>query len=109
MMARVGLASASLTLICGSLTQPVMAAPRDRPQFQPPLDNPSLLQAHNGPKFSPSGRGHIVTIVGIEGDRVRFADPAHGKIRETTKDEIHRSPSYPQGCFIFLPSVFASS
>ena len=60
----------------------------------------------NGREFSPSGRGHIVTIVGVDGNKVEFADPAHGNIRQTTKDAIDRAPSYPQGSFIFLPFRF---
>ena len=33
----------------------------------------------NGPEFSPSGRGHIVTIVKTEGDTVTFANPPRGR------------------------------
>lgn len=58
----------------------------------------------NGPEFSPTGRGHIVTIVAIEGDKVSFADPAKGVIRETSRRNIERAPAHPHGKFLFVPS-----
>lgn len=60
-----------------------------------------VIVALNGPEFSPSGRGHIVTITKIEGDTVYFADPAQGVIRTTTKDKMNTAPSHPDGNFIF--------
>jgi len=55
----------------------------------------------NGPEFSPSGRGHIVTITKVEGDTVTFADPATGTMRTTTKANMNNAPSHPDGNFIF--------
>jgi len=55
----------------------------------------------NGPEFSPSGRGHIVTITKVEGDTVHFADPATGVMRTTTKANMNVAPSHPDGNFIF--------
>lgn len=55
----------------------------------------------NGPEFSPSGRGHIVTIIKTEGDTVHFADPATGEVRTSTKQAMNTAPSHPDGNFIF--------
>lgn len=55
----------------------------------------------NGPEFSPSGRGHIVTITKVEGDTVHFADPTTGTIRTTTKERMNNATSHPDGNFIF--------
>lgn len=55
----------------------------------------------NGPEFSPSGRGHIVTITKIEGDTVHYADPATGTVKTTTKQAMNNAPSHPDGNFIF--------
>lgn len=55
----------------------------------------------NGPEFSPSGRGHIVTITKIEGDTVHYADPADGSMKTTTKAAMNNAPSHPDGNFIF--------
>jgi len=60
-----------------------------------------VVVALNGPEFSVSGRGHIVTITKIDGDKVTFADPATGTIRTTTKQNMNNAPSHPQGNFIF--------
>ena len=60
-----------------------------------------VVVALNGPEFSPSGRGHIVTITKTEGDTVTFADPASGTIRTTTKKAMNEAPPHPQGNFIF--------
>lgn len=60
-----------------------------------------VIVALNGPEFSPSGRGHIVTIVKTEGDTVTFADPATGTMRTTTKQAMNNAPSHPDGNFIF--------
>lgn len=58
----------------------------------------------NGPEFSPSGRGHIVTLLSMDGNNVRYADPADGKIKTTTRQSIERAPSHPDGKFIFYAS-----
>jgi hypothetical protein len=58
----------------------------------------------NGPEFSPSGRGHIVTITRVDGDTVYFADPSNGTVRTTTKDRMNNAPSHPDGNFIFYGS-----
>jgi len=60
-----------------------------------------VVVALNGPEFSASGRGHIVTITKIDGDKVTFADPATGTIRSTTKQNMNNAPAHPQGNFIF--------
>lgn len=60
-----------------------------------------VVVALNGPEFSPSGRGHIVTITKTDGDKVTFADPATGTVRTTTKQNMNAAPSHPQGNFIF--------
>ncbi len=60
-----------------------------------------VIVALNGPEFSPSGRGHIVTIVKTEGDQVTFADPATGTLRTTTKEAMNTAPSHPDGNFVF--------
>lgn len=56
-------------------------------------------------EFSHTGRGHIVTIVGIEGDKVTYADPATGSLRETTRQRMLDAEQYPQGSFIMYPSA----
>lgn len=60
-----------------------------------------VIVALNGPEFSPSGRGHIVTIVKTEGDTVTYADPANGQLKTTTKQAMNTAPSHPDGNFIF--------
>jgi hypothetical protein len=55
----------------------------------------------NGPNFSPSGRGHIVTLLSVNGNQVKYADPADGKVKTTTRQAIERAPSHPDGKFIF--------
>ena len=57
--------------------------------------------ALNGPEFSPSGHGHIVTIVKTEGDNVTYADPASGTLKTTTKQAMNMAPQHPDGNFIF--------
>ena len=60
-----------------------------------------VLIGLNGPRFSPSGRGHIVTLLSVNGNSVKYADPADGKIKTTTRQAIERAPSHPDGKFIF--------
>lgn len=60
-----------------------------------------VIVALNGPEFSPSGRGHIVTIVKTEGNVVTFADPATGALRTTTKEAMTNAPQHPDGNFVF--------
>lgn len=60
-----------------------------------------VIMGLNGPTFSPSGRGHIITLISIDGNRVSYADPADGKIKTTTKQVIEQSPGHPQGKFFF--------
>lgn len=55
----------------------------------------------NGPEFSVSGRGHIVTITKVDGDKVTFADPATGTTRTTTKQAMNNAPSHPDGNFVY--------
>lgn len=61
-----------------------------------------VIVALNGPEFSPSGRGHIVTIVKTEGDTVTYADPADGTLKTTSKYNMQTAPSHPDGNFIFV-------
>ncbi len=63
-----------------------------------------VIVALNGPEFSPSGRGHIVTIVKTQGDTVYFADPATGEVRTTTKQAMNSASKHPDGNFIFFPT-----
>lgn len=60
-----------------------------------------VIVALNGPEFSVSGAGHIVTITKVEGDKVFFADPATGTTRTTTKQAMNNAPSHPDGNFVF--------
>lgn len=60
-----------------------------------------VLIGLNGPSFSPSGRGHIVTLLSIEGEKVRYADPADGKVKITTRRAIEQAPPHPDGKFFF--------
>ena len=62
------------------------------------------IVALNGPEFSPSGRGHIVTVTKIEGNTVHYADPATGTTKTTTKQAMNNAPSHPDGNFIFYAS-----
>lgn len=61
-----------------------------------------VMVALNGPEFSPSGRGHIVTIVKTEGDNVTYADPADGTVKTTSKYNMQTAPSHPDGNFVFV-------
>lgn len=59
----------------------------------------------NGPEFSPSGRGHIVTITGLSPDgTVTFMDPNGGRTRTTRWENMVGAPSHPDGNFVFVPS-----
>ena len=60
-----------------------------------------VIVALNGPEFSPSGKGHIVVVVRIQGQEVTLADPATGTFRHTTKKAMNEAPSHPHGNFIF--------
>lgn len=55
-------------------------------------------------QFSPSGRGHIVALLSIEGDKVTYADPANGQIKTTSKRAIEQAPPHPDGKFFFYAS-----
>ena len=61
-----------------------------------------VIVALNGPEFSPSGRGHIVTVVKSTLDTVTFADPADGKLKTTQKQNMVEAPSHPDGNFVFV-------
>lgn len=63
-----------------------------------------VVMGLNGPMFSPSGRGHIITLLGTKGDKVIFADPATGKRRICTKADIENAPNHPDGKFFFYAS-----
>lgn len=55
----------------------------------------------NGPYFSPSGHGHIVTITGLKGDQVLFLDPATGTKRSLPRRIFEEAPGHPDGKFLF--------
>lgn len=56
----------------------------------------------NGPEFSPSGYGHIVMIVSIDGNNVGIADPNGGVWRMATKQLIETCPDHTEGKFVFM-------
>jgi hypothetical protein len=60
-----------------------------------------VLIGLNGPTFSPSGRGHIVTLLSIDGQKVRYADPADGRIKVTSRKAIEQAPPHRDGKFFF--------
>lgn len=60
-----------------------------------------VLIGLNGPLFSHSGRGHIVLITKVEGDKVTFADPAQGEFRQVSKSDMEAAPPHPDGKFLF--------
>lgn len=60
-----------------------------------------VIMGLNGPNFSPSGRGHIITLTGIQGDTVTFVDPASGKQRQLPRSAFEQAPGHPQGKFVF--------
>lgn len=61
-----------------------------------------VIMGLNGPEFSPSGYGHIVVLVGVEGSKVVLADPATGKLRSVTYQLIQDCPPHTDGKFVFL-------
>jgi len=66
-----------------------------------------VIVALNGPEFSPSGRGHIVTIMKTTEDTVTYADPADGKVKTTNKQNMVNAPSHPDGNFLFVADKLA--
>ncbi len=58
----------------------------------------------NGPEFSPSGRGHIVTLVSVDQEVVKFADPATGGWKLTTVGRLLDAPPHPDGKFVLAPN-----
>lgn len=66
-----------------------------------------VIVALNGPEFSPSGRGHIVTIIKTDADTVTYADPADGQIKTTQKSNMNNAPSHPDGNFLFVANKMA--
>jgi predicted double-glycine peptidase len=63
-----------------------------------------VVMGLNGPMFSPSGRGHIITLLGTKGDKIIFADPATGERRTCKKSDIENAPNHPDGKFFFYAS-----
>ena len=63
-----------------------------------------VLMGLNGKKFSPSGRGHIVVLTSINGDKVTIADPNGGRQRVVSRKDIENAKGYPQGQFMFTAS-----
>lgn len=66
-------------------------------------DRPAIIGL-NGPKFSPSGNGHILPIIAVDGDEVTMGDSAGGFIHKTTKQEILAAEAHPDGKFVFVNS-----
>lgn len=62
-----------------------------------------VIVALNGPEFSPSGLGNIVTLIQTEADRVTYVDPADGKLKTTSKRNVEKAAAHPDGNFIFAP------
>jgi lysozyme len=56
----------------------------------------------NGPEFSPSGYGHILLIVSVEGNNVGLADPNGGKFRQVSKSLVENCPAHTDGKFVFM-------
>lgn len=56
----------------------------------------------NGPMFSPSGRGHIVLIVGLSPTEVTFVDPNGGLVRQCSRGDMESARDYPGGKFVFV-------
>lgn len=77
--------------------------PKQWPLLQRKLNQEKtpVLIGLNGPNFSKSGRGHIVTLLSINGDQVRYADPADGTVKRTSRQAIEAAPAHPDGKFIF--------
>jgi hypothetical protein len=57
-----------------------------------------------GGQFSASGYGHIIPIIGIQGDYVYYMDPADSKnpFKKVTKKDIEDAPGHTQGKFLFI-------
>lgn len=64
-------------------------------------DHTPVMIGLNG-QFSSSGRGHIVTLLSVDGNKVTYADPADGKVKTTTKQAIENAPGHPHGKFLFV-------
>lgn len=63
-----------------------------------------VVMGMNGPDFSPSGNGHIITLVAVEGDRVYFLDPATKKRRCLRKKNFEDAPPFNHETnFYFCP------
>ena len=63
-----------------------------------------VIMGLNGSTFSPSGRGHIITLLAIQGDKVKYADPADGKVKTVSKQVLESAPGHPHGKFFFYAS-----
>jgi len=63
---------------------------------------PGAIVGLNGPEFSPSGYGHILMIVSIDGNSVGLADPNGGVWRTVTKQLIETCPAHTEGKFVFM-------
>ena len=64
-----------------------------------------VIMGMNGANFSPSGRGHIVALTSIDGDKVTIADPNGGRERIVSKRDIENAKGYPQGQFMFTATA----
>lgn len=70
------------------------------PQYEKRVKQAPLIMGLGG-QFSPSGRGHIITVTGIDGDKVTYIDPADGRTKTTTKRTIENAKPHPDGKFVF--------
>jgi len=62
---------------------------------------PSILFL-NGPDWSPSGYGHIVLVIAINGEDVGIADPNRGRLRSVKKHDIETAPQHTQGNAVLM-------
>ena len=63
-----------------------------------------VIVAVNGPRFSDSGRGNIVTLAGADEHQVSYLDPFDGKCKTASWEAFLEAPAHPDGNFIFLPT-----
>ena len=61
-----------------------------------------VLVGLNG-SFSASGKGHIVLIADVDGERVTYVDPADKGVKTCSRKDMERAPQYPGGNFIYYP------
>ena len=59
----------------------------------------------NGPKFSPSGRGHFMAGQSVDKDKqlITYVDPADGQVKTATFKELKNAALRPDGNAVFIP------